>query len=54
MSCLMGSAAKAGSISITINLPVGYEPGKYEVAVTIIDTTGRRSNSIVTEVVLSP
>jgi hypothetical protein len=39
-------SSSSGRLTLTVKLPAGTLPGGYEIAVTVIDSSGRRSNSV--------
>jgi hypothetical protein len=43
---LSGEESVRGVLTLSVKLPVGALPGAYEVAVTVVDAAGRRSNAL--------
>ena len=44
-----GDTSAHGTITMTVRLPGGAIPGRYDLSVTVIDSSGRRSNPLIGE-----
>ena len=44
-----GGSTTRGTIMLTVRMPAGAIPGRYDFSVTIVDSAMRRSNPLVTE-----